>query len=158
MALQLPFWDITALDVSEEALIQARSNALRHKANVKFQTVDVLNWETYPIFENSRWDVIVSNPPYVTESERASMRENVLRFEPEIALFVDDENPLVFYETIARLARLSLNEGGFLFFEINEHFGNEVAALLESLGFIEVVIANDIFRKARMVRGIKPKV
>ncbi len=148
-ALMMPNTQVCAVDVSQEALAVARINAEKHNAKVQFLRMDIL---TEVIDE--MYDVIVSNPPYVTESERTVMRKNVLDYEPELALFVPDSDPLRFYERIARLGQTSLNDGGKLYFEINESFGNQIIDMLKNLGYINVELRRDIFDRDRMVRAI----
>jgi len=105
--------------------------------------------------EWASYDVIVSNPPYVRESEREWMQERVLRYEPERALFVSDEDPLLFYRLIARFAQKYLSPAGSLFFEINEAFGSEMLSLLSSLNFQNIRLKHDFFGKPRFIHGIK---
>lgn len=146
---QLPLALVSALDLSEDALKIARQNAEINKLNVHFFQADILHpkntcRETYT--------VIVSNPPYVRESEKAVMSPNVLNHEPHSALFVSDTNPLLFYRKIATLARTFLEENGHLFFEINENLGHEVAELLSDNKFRNIEVKKDLSGKTRMVR------
>ena len=99
------------------------------------------------------YDIIVSNPPYVRELEKAEIKDNVLKYEPHVALFVEDKDPLVFYRHIARLAVNNLTTGGQLFFEINEYLGKETVSLLKQLGFKDIELKKDMFGKDRMVRA-----
>jgi release factor glutamine methyltransferase len=147
-----PEANVSACDISPEALAVARENSLRNKLDVDFFQADILNWNNreWPFF-----DVIVSNPPYVTVSEKKQMQRNVLDFEPETALFVGDNNPLLFYRTIAAFASEYLEKGGFLFFEINENFGPETVALLIDHGFREIQLKTDLQGKDRMVAARK---
>lgn len=141
---------IFAWDVSDSALEIANANARFAEAIVDFQNVDALAaWPTLP----AKIDVIVSNPPYVLESEKLEMTSNVLDHEPETALFVSDEDPLVFYRHIGTKARDYLSRGGKLYFEINEKFGKEVQLLLESLGYRRVSQTQDLQGKARIVEA-----
>lgn len=144
----LPQAKVTAWDVSEEALKVASENAKLNQAEVLFEKSDILHLESDKTF-----DVIVSNPPYVLESDKQWMRTNVLEFEPEEALFVPDQDALQFYKAIARFAKKHLNEGGFLFLEIHEEKAPGVVDLLESHGFKEVEVRNDMQGKPRMAKG-----
>jgi release factor glutamine methyltransferase len=139
---------VAAVDYSKESLETARGNAALNNLNVNFFQADILNWENYH-WENYR--LIVSNPPYVRESEKAAMFPNVLKYEPEKALYVSDSDPLLFYRRIAEFGQKFLEENGWLFFEINENLGKETQHLLESLGFREFVIKKDLFGKERML-------
>lgn len=143
---------ITGTDISEAALHVARQNANNNKLEVAFFHSDILNWE------NQDWpdyDVIVSNPPYVRESEKQFMNANVLDYEPANALFVPDNNPLIFYHRITEFATKYLNKSGFLFFEINEGLETEMAQLLHSFEFKNIASVNDINGKKRMIYGMK---
>ena len=137
-----PEWQVTGIDISPEAIEVARENAARNGAEVTFHVAD--------IFSDSigDFDLVVSNPPYITESEKSSMRPNVLDFEPHTALFVPDSDPLKFYR---RIAELKL--GKHLFFEINEAYPAEVSAMLADLGYTDIHITNDIYGKARIIEG-----
>src|SRR5690606_3052213 len=123
------------------------------KLDVPFERCDVLadNW---PV-ENDSLDVLVSNPPYITNSERAEMSSTVLDFEPEMALFVPDEAPLLFYEVIAKKGQKLLKEKGTLYFEINEQFGKETGVLLEKSGYKNVQLLKDLQGKDRIIRAVK---
>lgn len=139
---------ISGIDISESALEVARENAKRNNLEVDFFQTDILipknkNWEVF--------DVIVSNPPYVRNSEKAEMKTNVLAHEPENALFVNDEDPLVFYHAIADFAIKHLSVNGMLFFEINENFGEELSDLLNKKDFREIRIRKDINKRNRMM-------
>ena len=142
-----------AWDVSDEALRTAKENTETNNLDVKFEKIDILNFE--PDEKHSdRYDVIVSNPPYVRESEKELMEKNVLDFEPHLALFVDDSDPLLFYRVIAVKAKKLLKKGGLLFFEINEAFGDETKILLENYGYSNVEVKKDINGKDRMVKAV----
>ena len=145
----MPQLRVAALDVSESALAVAARNARKYNLDIDFKQTDILT-ET---IEN-KYDIIVSNPPYVTECEKSLMRANVLDFEPHLALFVPDDEPLKFYERIARLGCDSLNLGGKLYFEINEKFGVQMVQMLQQLGYESVELRCDIFDKPRMVRAV----
>ena len=103
---------------------------------------------------NEKFDIIVSNPPYVTEKEKSLMHPNVLNYEPQLALFVSDENPLIFYRSIINFSLKHLNPGGKIYFEINENYGKEMAMLLEELNFQDICLKKDINGKDRMIRAI----
>jgi release factor glutamine methyltransferase len=140
-----PEWDVTGIDISEEAIAVAKENATRNEADVRFEVIDIFSDEIERI---GTFDIVVSNPPYICEKEKAGMRKNVLDFEPETALFVPDDDPLKFYRRIA-----SLQVGKQLYFEINEAYPQELAALLAELGYTEIHIHNDIYGKARIIEG-----
>lgn len=149
---QLPACRVSALDISEDALAVARENARINGTDIDFITADILDsrqTESLP-----RFDIIVSNPPYIRLSEKETMHRNVTEYEPEAALFVADNDPLIFYRAITLLAREKLTARGQLFFEINESLGKEVAELLTRDGFSLVEIRNDLQGKQRMVRGV----
>ena len=140
--------EIFGVDISENALQVARQNAKTNNLNVVFFQADILNWE------HSDWktfDVIVSNPPYVRESEKKQMKDNVLRYEPKNALFVADNDPLVFYRTISAFAKKYLADNGRLYFEINENLGSEMNKLIIDFGFCDFEIRKDINGRNRMI-------
>ncbi|MFT4204097.1 MAG: peptide chain release factor N(5)-glutamine methyltransferase [Chitinophagaceae bacterium] len=147
-----PQLHVLAVDSSPEALRIAEKNNQKLQANVSFREMDILvaNANDFP----EKWDVIVSNPPYIAEMERNDMNHNVLGFEPEMALFVPDADPLLFYRAIANLATQILRSGGYLFFEINEKFGKEVVDLLAFLGFKDVVLRKDLQGRHRLVKAL----
>ena len=146
---EFPNSTVDGFDISEEALITARSNAERNKLAVNFSRVDILN---APDFD-TKWDIIVSNPPYVLEKEKADMLPNVLNNEPHVALFVPDNDPLLFYRKIAQLAQTHLKPNGKLYFEINRSAGKATVYLLEGIGFTDVELRKDISGNERMIRG-----
>lgn len=148
LANNLPNVEVSAIDISEDALKVALENALYNKVAVNFIQQDILKSENLP----QKYDVIVSNPPYVRNSEKDRMQKNVLDFEPPSALFVEDNNPLLFYSKITQLAKNYLNPKGFLFFEINEYLSEEVIHLLESESFINIELKKDFFGKDRMIK------
>ena len=150
LARALKFAQVDALDVSRDALAVARENAALLKVKVRFFESDMLSPQP-----PARYDIIVSNPPYVCWSERESMERNVLDYEPGQALFVPDNDPLLFYKAIAAYAAQSLERGGRLYLEINQRFGNEVKRLLEGNGFDEVRIIEDSYGKTRFVVAVK---
>lgn len=145
------FW---ACDISADALATARENAARNGRRISFVECDILDFENSDPWGGMQFDVIVSNPPYVLNSEKALMQRNVLDYEPHTALFVDDGDPLLFYRRISEFARLHLSEGGRLYFEINERYGKETATLMENCGFGDVVVYKDLFSKDRFVSGV----
>jgi release factor glutamine methyltransferase len=144
---------VTAVDVSEDALLIAEKNAKKYGADVVFKKLDILPAGADLI--ESFFDLIVSNPPYVLFSEKTSMEKNVLEYEPHKALFVPDKDPLIFYRKIAEFAKKTLNPKGQLYFEINEKKGQETADLLESLGFKNIRLVKDINGKNRILSCIK---
>lgn len=148
LAKNLPEAKVSAIDVSEEALKLARLNAEMNGVELSFFQTDILNAKALP----SNYDLIVSNPPYVRELEKDLMLPNVLKHEPEIALFVQDEDALLFYRVIARLAKLHLKPPGKLYFEINELLGEELTTLLTNEGFQEIQIRKDLYGKDRMMK------
>lgn len=154
LAKYLPNSKVYALDVSNEALNMAKQNAELNNVNVQFVNADILNSETWD-FEDLKFDVIVSNPPYIREQEKKFMKPNVLDYEPHLALFVKDKNPLRFYEAITRFAVDNLEENGMLFFEINEYLGNQMIQLLNDNNFNNIRLKQDMFKKDRMIKGIK---
>ena len=152
LARALPKAEVIAVDISAEALAVARRNGARYAPQVIFQQVDIL--QSLPAdLAPGTLDVLVSNPPYVRESERPEMRDNVLAWEPATALFVPDADPLLFYRRLAEIGPVLLRPGGGIYLEINEALGAETAALLEARGFVAVTVLPDMFGKARMVRG-----
>jgi release factor glutamine methyltransferase len=152
LALELPRSKVFALDMSQDALETAKMNAKSLQADVAFINCNILN-EKIPI---DNLDVVVSNPPYIPLEEKISMKRNVTGFEPSLALFVSNEDPLIFYKVIVAKSLSNLNPGGLLAVEINERFGEDVANIFGSAGFTEVHIVKDLFRKDRIVKGIRP--
>ncbi len=150
---EAPEWNVQACDISPSALEVAKLNAKMYHLDIHFTEQDILSDSL--TLENA-YDLIISNPPYVRNSECKHIKENVLRFEPSIALFVDDNDPLIFYKRITDLAKQRLKNGGVLFFEINEAFGAECVKLLEDKGFVNVELRKDIHAKDRMLRAVKP--
>jgi len=146
---ELPFAESTAFDISENALETARKNAEQNNLFVDFRQVDILRENRF----SQKWDVIVSNPPYIPEKERMNMQKNVREHEPAIALFVPDETPLLFYEKIAQFAQNHLTENGKLYFEIHFDIGKSVMDLLQNIGFKNIELCKDISGNDRMVRA-----
>jgi len=151
LALHLNGCVVSACDVSEDALAVARQNAALNHAPVSFFTVDLLNESRLP----GRYRVMVSNPPYVISAEKKFMRRNVLDFEPGLALYAPDHDPLIFYRRIALLGRRHILDGGRLYLEINENFAHEITRLLENAGFFGIEVRKDINGRARMVKACK---
>ena len=148
LAKALPDALVTAWDVSPEALSVARVNACKLQANVRFVECDVLACQ---VDEVGLYDVIVSNPPYVTEAEKADMEPNVLQWGPSLALFVPDDDPLRFYRRIAVLGRDMLADGGRLYFEINRAYGREMVEMLRTMGYVGVRVEKDLSQNDRFV-------
>lgn len=154
LAAELADAEVTAWDISDDALRIATENAKRTNVHVSFKKVDVLNTS---LLNRERpatgLDIIVSNPPYICNKERATMERNVLEHEPELALFVPDDAPLLFYRTIARFAAKTLNPGGALYFEINPLHVSEMQQMLSEEGFSHTEIRNDQFGKQRFTKS-----
>ena len=179
-----PEWHVTGIDISPNAIEVAKENAKRNGVEVEFKIADIFdsNEENLPYLQivpqgkessifNLQYDIVVSNPPYICESEKSSMRPNVLNFEPSSALFVPDSDPLLFYRRIAELfslpftgeelcsigqpvaVRRTLSGVGFLFFEINEAYGPQLSAMLSGLGYTNIQIHKDIYGKQRFIEG-----
>lgn len=146
----LPGADVRAIDVSRDALDLAKENAERLKLNVRFDIGTALNLEDYSRY---KWDVIVSNPPYIPNADKASMQAHVVGHEPHTALFVPDNDPLLFYKPIAQYAKEYLVPNGDLFFEINENYNEEVKEILNLLGFSKIEDRKDLQGKDRMIRA-----
>ncbi len=152
LALDMPSWCVSAIDISQTALDIAARNAMKLGAEVHFGLQDALQMPP----ENGIWDIIVSNPPYIMPSESRLMQPNVLRHEPHSALFVPAEQPLIFYEAIARHALKALKEGGKLFFEINPLCHDAMQKMLEEMGWQAITTRNDAFDKQRMMSALRP--
>jgi release factor glutamine methyltransferase len=147
---KLPNAEISAVDISEEALKTAKFNAKKNNVDVGFRKLDILSKKARKKLPD--FDVIVSNPPYIPNQEKKLMRENVLKYEPHLALFVENENPTVFYHEIALFAKKHLNENGYLFFEINEFYGRAIIEMLIKEGFKNIQMEKDLTGKDRMIR------
>jgi release factor glutamine methyltransferase len=154
LAVAFPEAEVHAVDVSAAALEVARRNAARHRTHVHFLEINLLKINDLP-FPNNSFDLLVSNPPYVLESEKALMEANVLQHEPHLALFVPDTDPLIFYQKIACFAKSLLRAGGQLCLEVNEQFGQQVADLLLGQGFRKAEVIADFRDKARQVSAIR---
>jgi release factor glutamine methyltransferase len=152
VTLALELWNssVSAWDISSDALLLARENAHRMGAKVDFRMQDALHPEG-----TDEWDIIVSNPPYICEKEKGQMAKNVLDYEPQIALFVPDEDPLLFYRAIAIYAIDTLRPDGALFFEINPMYAVQMQQMLEGLGFRQTEIKEDQFGKQRFIKSMK---
>jgi release factor glutamine methyltransferase len=142
--------NISAIDISSNAIKIARKNADNYKLDINFLCEDVFSFKT-----DEKYDLIVSNPPYVLESEKKKMHNNVLNFEPHNALFVKDTDPLLFYNFISVFASQHLNSNGFLFFEINEMFENEIILILKRNNFVNIELKKDLNGKDRMIKANK---
>ena len=143
--------DIASWDISDGALEVARRNCRRNDVKVRLERKDVLQTSS----SEEQFDIIVSNPPYITEKEKANMSANVLEWEPELALFVPDDSPLLFYRKIAELGRDMLVSGGRLYFEINQEYGRETVDMLAGLGYKNIELRKDLFQNDRMIKAEK---
>ncbi len=150
LKIEIPHGDVSAIDVSEGALKVAQQNASDHKANIHFLKVDFLDEEQWKKLSN--FDIIISNPPYIPIKERAMLDKNVTEFEPSIALFVEDDNPFIFYTKIAGFAQQHLSPGGKIFVEVHEQYAADVKSIFENNGFVTAV-KKDIYGKERMMMG-----
>lgn len=151
LAAELPQAEVTAWDLSAGALQVARENARRAGVTVSFEHVDAL--ERKRSTADGPWNLIVSNPPYICNKERAEMERNVLEYEPHGALFVPDDDPLLFYQAIARYGRTALTTGGWLYFELNPLYAQQLGRLLESLSYHHIELRQDQYGKQRMMRA-----
>jgi len=146
-----PKWKISAVDVSENALSVAKKNAKNNELDVEFYLEDILDEPSWPI----GLDIIVSNPPYVLPSEKGKMKNNVLAYEPDLALFVPENDPLLFYNRIIEFGQKNLNQGGALYFEINPIFVKELYSFLKNHNFESVEVRKDFLKKPRMIKAVK---
>jgi release factor glutamine methyltransferase len=149
-----PFTKVYALDISEEALQIARQNAAANQADVTFLKGDILLKQQFKLAE-TKFDIIVSNPPYVRKNEMERMNVSVKNYEPHLALFVEGEDPLIFYSAIADFAKQHLNPDGKLYFEINQELGENVVKLLKEKGFANVELRKDMSGNDRMIAAAK---
>ena len=140
---------VTAIDISNEAIEIAKRNGIHNLVDVNFIVDDIFNF-----CHDKKYDLIVSNPPYVLESEKKYIHRNVIDYEPHDALFVNDSNPLIFYKKIIEIAKNNLNKDGLLFFEINEKFSNQIIELLTDLNFVEIELKKDINGRDRIIKSI----
>lgn len=152
LSRNLPFSRVTALDISDGALKVAEENARLLHADIKFEKQDIFTYDP----ASDTFNIIVSNPPYIVESERKDMEANVLEYEPASALFVPDSAPLLFYSRIAEVGSLGLKPGGRLYFEINPLFAGQMRKMLVTEGYEDVRIIKDISRRDRFAAAIKP--
>jgi release factor glutamine methyltransferase len=150
LAKNLTLLNISAIDISPEALLIAKQNAILNKVTIAFIELDILGAKSLP----QKYDVIISNPPYVRELEKEEIKNNVLENEPHLSLFVADENPLIFYEKIADFAKHQLSKDGLLFFEINQYLGKETSELLHKKGFKNIELRKDLFGNDRMIKSV----
>ena len=151
LAAALPQAEVTAWDISAEALQVARENARRSGVPVTFQQVDMLNTHHVPLA--TQWELIVSNPPYICYKERAMMESNVLDHEPHTALFVPDDDPLLFYHAIAEYGQKALKVGGWLYFEINPLYADELTDMFCAMSYHDIETKEDQYGKQRMIRA-----
>jgi len=155
LALNLP-GNYSAVEISTETIQVAKRNAQKLRTNIHFIQADILEWDL--IFTaDMQYDIIVSNPPYITQQEKSAMHANVLQYEPHLALFVEEEAPLLFYDYIADFALAHLTPNGTLYFEINQYLSQETADLLHKKGFQEVQILQDINGADRIIRAKRTK-
>lgn len=150
LARNLKLAKINAFDISDEALSIAEKNAAENHCHIDFHKFDIAsgNWQ------GKQFDIIVSNPPYIELSEKEMMRDNVLQFEPELALFTPENDPLFFYRSVLKFATLHLKKGGNVYFEINERFGKETTRLMMDFNFGDIILRKDINDKDRMIKGV----
>jgi release factor glutamine methyltransferase len=148
---QLPFAKISAIDISEEALTVAKKNAVLNNVDIHFILQDILK----TVALDQHYDIIISNPPYVRELEKKELKNNVLKNEPHVALFVENDNPLIFYAKIAELAKKYLNKNGLLFFEINQYLGTETIDLVNKKGLKNIQLKKDMFGNDRIIVASK---
>ena len=154
LAKELPLAKVTALDISIDALSLAHENAeMLEVGNVDFAEGDILNMDDEHCVAREKYAVIVSNPPYVRECEKAEMEANVLEYDPHAALFVSNENPLIFYRAIGEFGLSHLEKDGALYFEINQYLGQETCDLLVAMGYKNVELREDINGNARMIKA-----
>jgi release factor glutamine methyltransferase len=147
LAIEMPTTDVYAIDISEAAIQIAKQNAALNEAKVNFSTGNILQFDNP--FDVSTFDLIISNPPYVKENEKSEMRKNVLDFEPHLALFVSEEDPLVFYRSIGNIGLKYLSRKGSIWVEINSYLGKETEALFKDLGYSHTRLLKDFFGKDR---------
>lgn len=154
IAISLAFFfnksNVTAWDISANALKTAEINAIKTGVSIKFEQKDILKTE----FEKEKYDIIVSNPPYIMEKEKSLMEPNVLNYEPSIALFVPDEKPLLFYDRIASFASFALKESGSLYFEINNKCSRDITTMLNRYKYNHIEIKKDLSGSPRMTKAI----
>lgn len=149
---QLPHAQVDAIDLQSPAITVARTNATNLNLSVNFIEADILEWDSF-LQENQQYDIIVSNPPYITPSEQKDMHQNVLLYEPHSALFVEEQAPLLFYDVIAEMGKKHLSPGGSLYFEINQYLGRETYDLLLKKGYEQVTLRQDLNQVDRMIKA-----
>ncbi len=154
-ALDRPEWEVYAVDVSEDALNVAERNAAMHHAAIQFERDDMLSMAAEASWRTGKFDIMVSNPPYIPVSERASLHERVREKEPSLALFTPEDDPLLFYRAIRQLAITHLMSGGSLFLEVHAHFAKPTLALFQDNEFSSAELKNDFFGKPRMIRAVR---
>lgn len=152
LAHRLPDANVSAWDISPKALAVATENSKTNNIAVAFKVVDILAYRP----NEEQFDIIVSNPPYIKEVEKEQMEANVLKWEPHTALFVPDNDPLLFYRSIAEKATTMLRPGGKLYFEINRAFGNETCTMLSELGYTGIELRKDFADNDRMIKAVRP--
>ncbi len=146
-----------AVDISEKALDIAKKNAINNEVSVRFIPADILQKTSNEVktllqLDKEKFDIMISNPPYVRDSEKTQIKNNVLQYEPHVALFVEDKDPLLFYNRIADFAKENLKASGLLFFEINQEFAQETVSLLKEKNFTNIICKKDIFGVDRMIK------
>jgi release factor glutamine methyltransferase len=144
---------VTTIDISKEAIKTAQENAKNLKTQIQFINADIFEWEY--IFSDQHYNIIVSNPPYITPGEKQHMNQNVLAYEPELALFIEESAPLIFYDVISSFALKHLAPNGDLYFEINQYLGAEMKELMEKKGFEQVKLIKDINGADRIIHAKK---
>ena len=155
LAAELPKSKVTAWDISDDALRIAQENAQNNHVHINIEKVDILSISHSTLLtpHSSKYNIIVSNPPYICNKERDGMEQNVLDHEPSLALFVPDEDPLLFYRAITRFAKTALKDGGNLYFEINPLYAQPLEQLMQDEGFSDICFRYDSFGKQRFARG-----
>lgn len=155
LAAEIPDSEVTAWDISDEALRIAQENAQDNHVHISFEKVDILSISPSTLHtpHSSKYDMIVSNPPYICNNERVNMERNVLDYEPSLALFVPDDDPLLFYRAITRFAKTALKDGGNLYFEINPLYAEPLKQLMQEEGFADIMLYQDSFGKQRFAHG-----
>lgn len=148
---KFPVSNVTGVDISKDALSLAKENSILTKLDIEFIHADIFNLNNNLL--DKKWDCIVSNPPYIPSNEKKNIAENILNFEPEIALFVENDNPLIFYKAILNYAKSNLSKKGFLFFEIHPDFSFEIIDLLKLKGFRNIELRKDLQGKKRMIKA-----
>ena len=152
LAIDMKFPEVTAIDISPSAIETAEQNARNLKTKVNFKVADILNPD---VRANEEYGIIVSNPPYICEREKKTMESNVLDYEPHSALFVPDNNPLLFYRAIAKYSISALTRQGKLYFEINNLYAVQICAMLEEYGFTGILVHKDVHNQPRFISAIK---